>query len=137
MTAWDIKPSGVQTVLENTRKAAESMGRTSVAIGTAMEEAGQAAGTVREDALPGEKAAPGQQAASGLVASGLNEFMAKRQKDFFYLALRSQDSIAGALQATQAYNQGQLQMAATKQREAFDDPDVQAALDKARKDAAK
>ncbi|MFD3511679.1 DUF6507 family protein [Streptomyces sp. NPDC058657] len=130
MTAWDITASGVQKVLTSTGKAAESMGTTAEAIGTAVEQAGKTAGTVKEGGVPGENT-------PGLVASGLNEFMNKRQRDFLYLALRARDSITGAVEATNAYNNGQLAMAATKQREAFDDPDVQAVLDKARKDAAK
>jgi hypothetical protein len=126
MTGWDITSSGVRKVLAHTGRTAESMGRTGEAIGTAVEQAGKTAGTVKEGGVPGENT-------PGLVAAGLNEFMNERQKDFIYLALRARDSITGAVEATNAYNNGQLEMAADKQRAAFDDPDVQAVLDRARK----
>ncbi|MEU8891904.1 DUF6507 family protein [Streptomyces sp. NPDC048442] len=130
MTAWDIKASGVRKVLENTGKTAETMGKTGEEIANSAEWAGKTAGTVKEGGVPGDLT-------PGLVAAAINEFMAKRQKDFLYLALRTRASISGAVQATDEYNNGQLEMAAKKQRQAFDDPDVQAVLDKARKDAAK
>ncbi|WP_433545300.1 DUF6507 family protein [Streptomyces sp. CA-294286] len=128
MTAWDITSSDVRRVLEDTRRTALSMGTTGAALGKTVEGAGEAAGTVKEGAVPGDNT-------QGLVTSALNEYMEKRQKDFFFLALRSHASIVGARQATEAYDNGQLQMAATEQGKAFDDPDVQAALEEARKRA--
>jgi hypothetical protein len=119
MTAWDIKPQGVQGQLKVVGTHAGDLEKALTALMTDMSGAAQAAGT----AVPGTQAstpiqgpvAPGQpplsQGAMGPVAAALGEYLEKRQKDLKNMAERIQAAVLGAAAATNAYLEGDLDAA--------------------------
>ncbi|MFF0287508.1 DUF6507 family protein [Streptomyces sp. NPDC005262] len=119
MTAWDIKPQGVQGQLKVTGMHAGDLEKALTALVSDMAEAAQAAGT----AVPGSQAqtplqgpvapgdAPLSQKATGPVAAALGEYLRKRQKDLKATAERIEAAMLGAVEATNAYVEGDLEAA--------------------------
>ncbi|MES9588145.1 DUF6507 family protein [Streptomyces sp. NPDC094045] len=119
MVAWDIRPQGVQGQLKVTGTHAGDLEKALTALMTTMSEAAQAAGT----AVPGAQAttplqgpvAPGQaplsQKALGPVAAALGEYLGEREKDFKAMAERIEAAVLGAVEATNAYCEGDLEAA--------------------------
>lgn len=119
MTAWDIKPQGVQGQLKVVGTHAGDLEKALNSMVTAMSEAAQAAGT----AVPGTVAstplqgpvAPGQaplsRAAMGPVAAALGEYLQMRQPQLKAMAERIQAAVLGAATATNEYVEGDLDTA--------------------------
>ncbi|MFH8515217.1 DUF6507 family protein [Streptomyces gelaticus] len=119
MVAWDIRPQGVQGQLKVTGTHAGDLEKALTALMATMSEAAQAAGT----AVPGPQAAtplqgpvaPGSapltQKAMGPVAAALGEYLEERQKDFKAMAERIEAAVLGAVEATNAYCEGDLDAA--------------------------
>ncbi|MFJ3302508.1 DUF6507 family protein [Streptomyces sp. NPDC086549] len=123
MTAWDISPSGVQHVLNETGKAAEGLSNTGKALGETMTSAASSSGTI----VPGNQVQCGIQ---GPVAAALGEFLQAYQKDLMYVAMRTSDSLDGAATATNEYVKGNLEMAAQAQAHALKEPVIDLPGDK-------
>ncbi|MDF9814778.1 DUF6507 family protein [Streptomyces sp. SPB162] len=114
MTSWDISTSGVQGVLNKAKTAAEGLAKAGTELGTILPSAAKAAGTI-SGPVCGE-------APSGPVAAALGEFLQAREQDVIYVAVRTANSLNGAVLATNAYNQGNLQMASDAQHAAIAEP---------------
>ncbi|MBP2053011.1 hypothetical protein J2Z21_006002, partial [Streptomyces griseochromogenes] len=67
MTAWDIDPAGVHSVLSRTRTAAKGLAETGTAMQGNLEEAASAAGRLTEQEF-------GPYVTAGLVGSALAQF---------------------------------------------------------------
>ncbi|MGW3147313.1 DUF6507 family protein [Streptomyces sp. NPDC001177] len=117
MPTWDISPSGVQHVLNETGKAAEGLSNTGKALGETMPSAAKSAGTIRQGGL--EKSG-----VMGPVAAALGEFFEAYQKDLTYVAVRTSNSLNGAATATSQYVKGDLEMAAKAQAAALKEPKI-------------
>ncbi|MFJ5812336.1 DUF6507 family protein [Streptomyces sp. NPDC093108] len=116
MVAWDIRPQGVQGQLKVVGTHAGDLEKALTALMATVSEAAQAAGT----AVPGVQAvtrlqgpvAPGQaplsRQALGPVAAALGEYLGEREKDFKAMAERIEAAVLGAVEATNAYCEGDL-----------------------------
>ncbi|MGW0698277.1 DUF6507 family protein [Streptomyces sp. NPDC002867] len=118
MTAWDIKPQGVQGQLKLTGTRAGELEKALTNMGTHMSAAAQAAGTAvpgsaAETPLHGPTATgkPLTQKAMGPVAAALSEFLKERGKDLDAMGKRIQAAVLGAAKATSEYVEGDLQSA--------------------------
>lgn len=109
MPSWDISPSGVQAVLGRTEAVASEFD-------------GQMTG--RNADLQG---AVGQ-SGSGLVARVLGGFEQAQGADIGFAFSRSAAAVSGAARATQAYVEGDLQMAANAQQAASAAPDPRGSM---------
>ncbi|MFJ3252329.1 MULTISPECIES: DUF6507 family protein [unclassified Streptomyces] len=119
MVAWDIRPQGVQGQLKVVGTHAGDLEKALTALMATVSEAAQAAGT----AVPGVQAvtrlqgpvAPGQaplsRQALGPVAAALGEYLGEREKDFTAMAERIEAAVLGAVEATNAYCEGDLEAA--------------------------
>ncbi|MET9926243.1 MULTISPECIES: DUF6507 family protein [unclassified Streptomyces] len=119
MSAWDIKPQGVQGQLKVVGTHAGDLEKALGAFMTDLSEAATAAGT----AVPGTAAstplhgpvAPGQaplsQAAMGPVAAALGQYAQARQAQLKSMAERIQAAVLGAATATNEYVEGDLETA--------------------------
>ncbi|MEU4260525.1 MULTISPECIES: DUF6507 family protein [Streptomycetaceae] len=120
MTAWDIKPQGVQGQLQVTGTHAGDLEKALTALVTTMSEAATAAGT----AVPGtEASAPvqgpvpvgaaplAQKATLGPVASALSQYLEQREGYLKSMAERIQAAVLGAAKATNEYVAGDLDAA--------------------------
>ncbi|WP_329195809.1 MULTISPECIES: DUF6507 family protein [unclassified Streptomyces] len=123
MTAWDIKPQGVQSQLKLTGERAGELEKALNALMTHMSEAAYAAGT----AVPGSAATVPNAARQGPVATGqvalshrgttgpvgaaLSQYLEKRQPDVKAMVDRIQAAVLGAAKATNEYIEGDLDAA--------------------------
>ncbi|MGC5400690.1 DUF6507 family protein [Streptomyces sp. DT20] len=119
MTAWDIKPQGVQGQLKQVGAHAGDLEKALNAMVTAMSEAAQAAGT----AVPGSQAsiplqgpvpvgaAPLSRPMSGPVAAALGQYLEGRQDLLKSMSDRIEAAVLGAAEATGAYVTGDLDAA--------------------------
>ncbi|MFJ6512072.1 DUF6507 family protein [Streptomyces sp. NPDC091406] len=126
MTAWDIKPQGVQGQLKVVGGHAGDLEKALNAFMTHLSEAAQAAGT----AVPGTAAstplqgpvAPGQaplsRAAMGPVAAALGQYAQKRKPQLKSMAERIQAAVLGAATATNEYVEGDIDTAKQAQNAA-------------------
>ncbi|MFC5724753.1 DUF6507 family protein [Streptomyces gamaensis] len=114
MTAWDISPSGVRGVLQRCGKEAADMGEAGGKIQESVTDAGSWAGTIAEHSAGVE----------GPVGTALKVFFGKSVGDLAYVANRTKRSLDGAVDATTAYVEGDLKMAADAQHEAVKEPPV-------------
>jgi hypothetical protein len=128
VTGWDISPAGVQSVISKVREAADGMNAGITLYGTSVEGAMKAAGTL---SFGTESTGGG----AGLVAVALAKFVEGTERDMAFLPLRASDSANGAIDATNAYVNGELEQAWNAQRQATQAPDVTAFLQAARKKA--
>ncbi|MFE3557931.1 DUF6507 family protein [Streptomyces sp. NPDC059193] len=130
MTAWDIKPQGVQGQLKTVGTNAGELETALNALLTAMSEAAQAAGTAvpgsasgmtpQGPLAPGAAPAPGSaylapQKAMGPVAAALGEYLTARKPEFKSMAERIEACILGAVKATNEYLEGDLDQAKAAQ----------------------
>jgi hypothetical protein len=113
---WDIDPVGVRGVLIKTGNVADDIQGEATSFSGNVESAAKSAGTLSMGA--------GDQPESGLVGAALAEFVEKTKDDITYIAARSGKSIQGTVDATTAYVQGDLTMAADAQRAALKAPDL-------------
>ncbi|UGQ15040.1 DUF6507 family protein [Yinghuangia sp. ASG 101] len=116
MSGWDIDPLGVQEVLNTTIEAAEEIETWGEAYSGHLESAAYSAGTLD---FGGEEAPE-----VGPVGDALARFAENTQEDVAYVAARAGASIQGAYDATVAYIEGDLDMAAQSQSKALEAPDV-------------
>ena len=121
MTTWDIEPAGVYGVLSRTGEEAEGLAKAGEALGEHIQGAAMSAGSLAQGYGP---YVPGR----GAVAAALGEYFTAREDSLIYLAARTWSSTQGASTATQAYQEGSLEMAANAQKEASKEPDVEAFL---------
>ncbi|MGW0731723.1 DUF6507 family protein [Streptomyces sp. NPDC002851] len=134
MTGWDIASSGVDSVLGRVGVAADGLNESLRLYATCMDGAAGSVGTLSDDpaAAPpthlspigGEGNSGGGQAGGGLVAAALAEFAKESDRDVRFLIARPQRTIAGTVEATVAYANGQLEQAWNAQRQATLAPDL-------------
>ncbi|SDK94594.1 DUF6507 family protein [Streptomyces indicus] len=129
MSKWDIKPLGVRGQLTMTGEAAKDLADAAKAMVDDLSSAAASAGT----AVPGGQyngpmigpVAPGQpRNPVGPVAAALSSYMEERQKKLQSMAERTGNSMTGAAEATNAYVQGDLDMAADAQAKALQAPKI-------------
>ncbi|MFF6997327.1 DUF6507 family protein [Streptomyces sp. NPDC008313] len=130
MRKWDIEPGGVYGVLRHTGDEAEGLAKAGEALGEHIQGAAMSAGSMAQGYGP---YVPGL----GAVAAALGEYFKARKDSLLYLAARTWSSTQGASTATQAYQNGSLEMAANAQKEASKEPDVEAFLKAMKAQAAK
>lgn len=99
MSSWDIDPAGVRGVVNRTVEEAKKFEGEAKTYATAIENAAASCG-------------------SGIVAKALADFAAHHKDAFKFLVERSSKVITAGVEATQAYIQGDLEMAARAQRNA-------------------
>ena len=109
MSAWDISPNGVRGVLTRTR-------------GVAMEFEGQMS------SLDAAVQGAGAQCSSGIVGEAIAGFFASAQADMQFVFTRTDACLNAAAQATNAYIDGDLEMAANAQSSAAATPDPSAVM---------
>lgn len=115
---WDIKPSGVQGVVNKTITAAEGFQKAGTSLQKELPEAAKHAGTVS----PGGGA--GESGGMGPIAGALGELMASHQQRLGFISARTEASLNGAIKATTAYVHGNIEQAENAQREALKEPKV-------------
>ncbi|MEE1841391.1 DUF6507 family protein [Streptomyces sp. JV190] len=116
MTGWDLKPQGIQGVLKTTGEVASKIQTYATSYGDHMTSAASSAGTITAEGGGGGK---GGEAVGGLVALALSQFAEHTTPDLKFIAARAGKSLTGAVDATTAYLNGDLDMAAEAQRKAL------------------
>lgn len=127
---WDIKPSGVQGVLNNVVDAADGLTKAVTDLPSVLMSTATSAGTI----APGEYDGYGHAVTGpggpngpltsvrGIVAVALNDFVTANEQRLAYIATRTANSVKGAQDATNAYVRGDLEMAADAQKQALKEP---------------
>ncbi|MCI3932787.1 DUF6507 family protein [Streptomyces sp. AN091965] len=118
MTAWDIKPGGVGGVLRRAGESAERMVKAGGEMQKTLPSAAASAGTIAEGGHEGD-GRPGQGGKQGPVASALGVFARRWNDDLEYISRRAASSLLGAHLATKEYVEGDLKMAASRNRDAI------------------
>ncbi|MFD8223964.1 DUF6507 family protein [Streptomyces massasporeus] len=113
MPAWDISPSGVQSVVSNVGDVMKVLDEIVQAYSGDVQGAATSAGTLAPGGAGGEH--KGQ---TGLVAAALAEFMEGTADELKFIGERVGKSVNGAVEATVAYRDGDLEMAAEVQHRA-------------------
>ncbi|MGK5696568.1 DUF6507 family protein [Streptomyces sp. URMC 128] len=113
MPAWDITPSGVQSVVSNVSDVMKVLDEIIQAYSGDVQGAATSAGTLAPGGAGGEH--KGQ---TGLVAAALAEFMEGTADELKFIGVRVGKSVNGAVEATVAYRDGDLEMAAEVQQRA-------------------
>lgn len=116
MSGWDIDPVGVQAVLEKTVEFAKKIEPWGKDYAAHLQSSATSAGTLYMGT--------GERPQAGLVGAALAEFAEKTQTDLATVAARAGASLTGASEATKAYLNGDLEMAAEAQREALKTPKI-------------
>lgn len=109
MTRWDIDPVGVRTVLQGTETVAKEFEGQMTTLNTGMEGAAT-------------------QSSSEIVASALAGYAESATADITFVFTRTGACMGGAAQATNAYLDGDLEMAANAQASAAAAPDPTAIM---------
>ena len=109
MTRWDIDPAGVRTVLQSTETVAREFEGQMTTLNTGMEGAAT-------------------QSSSEIVASALAGYAESAATDITFVFTRTGACMGGAAQATNAYLDGDLEMAANAQASATAAPDPRATM---------
>ncbi|MGW1412717.1 DUF6507 family protein, partial [Streptomyces sp. NPDC002403] len=119
-TGWDLKPQGIQGVLKTTGEIASKIQTHATSYGDHLSSAASSAGTITaEGGGDGGGGKDGEQAVGGLVALALSQFAEHTTPDLKFIAARAGKSLTGAVDATTAYLNGDLDMAAEAQRKAL------------------
>jgi hypothetical protein len=121
MAGWDLKPQGIQSVLTTTGETAGKIEKHAKSYGDHLQSAATSAGTITAEGGDGKG---GEQAVGGLVALALSQFAEHTSSDLKFIAARASKSLTGAVEATTAYLNGDLAMAADAQRKALAVPDL-------------
>ncbi|MGW2669730.1 DUF6507 family protein [Streptomyces sp. NPDC001272] len=116
---WDIKPSGVQGVVNKTITAAEGFQKAGTSLQKELPEAAKHAGTVTPGGGTG-----GEGGGMGPIAGALGELMASHQQRLAFISARTEASLNGAIKATTAYVHGNIEQAQNAQNEALKEPKV-------------
>ncbi|MFF2328362.1 DUF6507 family protein [Streptomyces sp. NPDC058103] len=119
MTGWDLKPQGISGVLKTTGEMAAKIQTHATSYGKHLSSAASSAGTITADDSGGGGGGEGGEAVGGLVALALSQFAEHTTPDLKYIAARAGKSLQGAVDATTAYLDGDLAMAAEAQRKAL------------------
>ncbi|WPW30508.1 DUF6507 family protein [Streptomyces atratus] len=120
MTGWDLKPQGISGVLKTTGEVAGKIQTHATSYGDHLTSAASSAGTISaEGGGGGGGGKDGEKAAGGLVALALSQFAEHTTSDLKFIAARAGKSLQGAVDATTAYLNGDLEMAAEAQRKAL------------------
>ncbi|MFD7526910.1 DUF6507 family protein [Streptomyces sp. NPDC059849] len=122
MTGWDLKPQGIQGVLKTTGEVASKIQTYATSYGDHMTSAASSAGTITAEGGGGDGGGGGGksgEAVGGLVALALSQFAEHTTGDLKFIAARAGKSLTGAVDATTAYLNGDLDMAAEAQRKAL------------------
>jgi 3-oxoacyl-ACP reductase-like protein len=114
---WDLTPQGISHVLKTTGETASSMEGYAKSFGEHLQSAASSAGTISAEGGGG-----GGEQAGGLVALALSQYAEKAAKELQFVAARAGKSLTGAVEATTAYLNGDLAMAAEAQRRALQAP---------------
>ncbi|GAA0460532.1 DUF6507 family protein [Streptomyces olivaceiscleroticus] len=120
MAGWDLDPQGIQGVLKTTGEFAGKIETHTKAYGDHLQSAATSAGTITAEGGGGK----GEKPAGGLVALALSQFSEHTLNDLKFIAMRAGKSLNGAVDATTAYLNGDLEMAAEAQRKALGAVDV-------------
>ncbi|MFI8993777.1 DUF6507 family protein [Streptomyces sp. NPDC053542] len=120
MAGWDLDPQGIQGVLKTTGEFAGKIETHTKAYGDHLQSAATSAGTITAEG----GGQGGEKAAGGLVALALSQFSEHTINDLKFIAMRAGKSLNGAVDATTAYLNGDLEMAAEAQRKALGAVDV-------------
>ncbi|GAA3478415.1 MULTISPECIES: DUF6507 family protein [Streptomyces] len=123
MTGWDLKPQGIQGVLKTTGETAGKIETYAKSYGEHLTSAATSAGTITAEGGDGG-GKDGEKAAGGLVALALSQYAEHATSDLKFIAARAGKSLTGAVDATTAYLNGDLEMAAESQRKALGVPDL-------------
>ena len=121
MPGWDLKPQGIQGVLQATGEAASHFEKQANAFGEHLTSAASSAGTISAEGGGGGGDGKAQ---GGLVALALSQYAEHAMRDLRFIAARAGRSLRGAVDATTAYLDGDEQMAAQAQRRALAEPRV-------------
>lgn len=113
MPRWDISPTGVGVVVSHVGDVMRVLDDIVQAYAKDVEGAATSAGTVAPGGSSGEH--KGQ---TGLVAAALAEFIEGTSDELQFVGVRVSRSVNGAVEATVAYQDGDLEMAAEVQRRA-------------------
>ncbi|MFE2246679.1 DUF6507 family protein [Streptomyces lavendulae] len=116
---WDINPSGVQGVVNKTITASEGFQKAGKSLQTELPEAAKHAGTVTPGGGTG-----GEGGGMGPIAGALGELMNSHEYRLAYIGARTEASLNGAIKATTAYVQGNIEQAQNAQNEALKEPKV-------------
>ncbi|MCX5340723.1 DUF6507 family protein [Streptomyces atratus] len=120
MTGWDLKPQGISGVLKTTGEVASKLQTYATSYGDHLSSAASSAGTISAEGGDGGGGGEGgEKAAGGLVALALSQFAEHTTPDLKFIAARAGKSLQGAVDATTAYLNGDLEMAAEAQRKAL------------------
>ncbi|MEW2527664.1 DUF6507 family protein [Streptomyces sp. NPDC047071] len=118
MTAWDIEPGGVGGVLRRAGGSAERMAKAGGEMQKTLPSAAASAGTIAEGGHEGD-GRPARGGKQGPVASALGVFARRWNDDLEYISRRAASSLLGAHLATKEYVEGDLKMAASRNRDAI------------------
>ncbi|MFH8368746.1 DUF6507 family protein [Streptomyces sp. NPDC018031] len=116
---WDIDPPGVKGVLLKTAGSAKDVEGHGKTLSALVESAAASAGTIMADSVP----AKDRQGGMGPVAGALAAYFQARGTQLAFIAARAGQSLQGAMDATSAYIDGDLEMAADAQRKAVTAPE--------------
>ncbi|MFC8264095.1 DUF6507 family protein, partial [Streptomyces sp. NPDC057291] len=119
-TGWDLKPQGIQGVLKTTGETAGKIESYAKSYGKHLTSAATSAGTITAE----DGGESGEKAGGGLVALALSQYAEHAMTDLKFIAARAGKSLTGAVDATTAYLNGDLEMAAESQRKALGIPDL-------------
>ncbi|MFB6711806.1 DUF6507 family protein [Streptomyces sp. NPDC056358] len=120
MTGWDLKPQGISGVLKTTGEVASKLQTYATSYGDHLSSAASSAGTITaEGGGDGGGGGKDGEAVGGLVALALSQFAEHTTPDLKFVAARAGKSLQGAVDATTAYLNGDLDMAAEAQRKAL------------------
>ncbi|MDT0452391.1 DUF6507 family protein [Streptomyces hesseae] len=112
MSRWDIKPDGVRGVVGKTAEIAGKLASQATSYVGHVESAAGHAGRLAGPCDAGE----------GLVGMALMAYANHATPELTHIAVRAKKSLQGAVDATTAYAQGDMEMAATTQRTASQAP---------------
>ncbi|WP_431773291.1 DUF6507 family protein [Streptomyces cucumeris] len=115
MTKWNINTAGVGRIVGEAGRSAGHFQGELKAISSHLESAMKAAGTLD---FGGESETP----EVGLVGVTLGQYATAQQSDIAFIVARADKSLQGAVDATEAYNKGDLDMAANAQDKALKAP---------------
>ncbi|MFC6060932.1 DUF6507 family protein [Streptomyces ochraceiscleroticus] len=124
MAGWDLHPQGISGVLKTTGEFAGKIEGHAKAYGEHLQSAASSAGTITAEGEAHGGGKDGEKAAGGLVALALSQFAEHTTNDLKFIAARAGKSLTGAVEATTAYLNGDLDMAADAQRKALGVPDL-------------
>lgn len=113
MPRWDITPNGVGAVVSHVGDVMKALDDIVQAYSGDLEGAATSAGTLAPGGASGEH--KGQ---TGLVAAALAEFLEGTADELRFIGTRVGKSVNGAVEATVAYQEGDLEMAAEAQNRA-------------------